>query len=191
MDTPKTSRRRFNWNERNFEPIILLSKGTFCDVFLVRKRINSTSVEHLFALKTIGKDIIRLYQKEHIIRREIEIQSHLSHPNIIRCYDYFHDLCNVYLVLEYAKHTLFDALQQQPYKRFSEQYTAGIIHSVADALDYLHGLNVFHRDIQPNNLLLHDKSLVKLGNFGSAVHAPNQRRTSVVGTPPYMAPESK
>lgn len=191
MDTPKTSRRRFNWNERSFEPITLLSKGTFGDVFLVRKRANSTSTENLFALKSIGKDVIRSYQKEHIIRREIEIQSHLSHPNIVRCYDYFHDLRNVYLVLEYAEQTLCDALRQQPYNRFSEQYTAGIIYSLANALDYMHGLNVLHRDIQPKNLQLCNNSLVKLGNFASAVHAPNQRRTSVVGTPPYMAPESK
>ena len=39
---------------------------------------------------------------EHQLRREIEIQSHLRHPNILRLYGYFYDSTRVYLILEYA-----------------------------------------------------------------------------------------
>jgi len=39
---------------------------------------------------------------EHQLRREIEIQSHLRHPNILRLYGYFYDATRVYLILEYA-----------------------------------------------------------------------------------------
>ena len=39
---------------------------------------------------------------EHQLRREIEIQSHLRHPNILRLYGYFYDQTRVYLILEYA-----------------------------------------------------------------------------------------
>ncbi len=37
-----------------------------------------------------------------LVRREIEIQSHLDHPNILRMYGFFHDEKNIYLILEYA-----------------------------------------------------------------------------------------
>ena len=37
-----------------------------------------------------------------IFRREIEIQSHLRHPNILRLFGYFYDECRVYLILEFA-----------------------------------------------------------------------------------------
>lgn len=39
---------------------------------------------------------------EHQLRREIEIQSHLRHPNILRLYGYFHDDTRVFLILEFA-----------------------------------------------------------------------------------------
>ena len=39
---------------------------------------------------------------EHQLRREIEIQSHLKHPNILRLFGYFYDQSRVYLILEFA-----------------------------------------------------------------------------------------
>ena len=39
---------------------------------------------------------------EHQVRREIEIQSHLRHPNILRMFGFFHDESRIYLILEYA-----------------------------------------------------------------------------------------
>lgn len=58
---------------------------------------------------------------EHQLRREIEIQTHLRHPNIIRMFGYFHDETRVYLILEYAnKGELYQHLKSMPNKRFEE-----------------------------------------------------------------------
>ena len=60
---------------------------------------------------------------EHQLRREIEIQSHLRHPNILRLYGYFYDQNRVYLILEYAaRGELYKELKKE--KRFSEERSA-------------------------------------------------------------------
>lgn len=54
------------------------------------------------ALKVLFKQSIRDAKMTHQLRREVEIQSHIKHPNIIRLYGYFHDERRVYIILEYA-----------------------------------------------------------------------------------------
>ena len=57
---------------------------------------------------------------EHQLRREIEIQSHLRHPNILRLFGYFYDATRVYLILEFAgKGELYKELQRKT--RFDER----------------------------------------------------------------------
>lgn len=71
--------------------------------------------------------------------REIEIQTHLTHPNILKLLTYFHDDSRIYLVLEFAANgALFDNLQSQPHGRFSEHKAAKYTYQVADALKYCH-----------------------------------------------------
>lgn len=124
------------------------------------------------------------------VRREIEIQSHLRHPNILRLYGYFHDNLRVYLILEYAPQgTLFKMLQSQPSKRLPEETSAWYVKSLADALLYLHKRDVIHRDIKPENLLLGNKGELKIADFGWSVHAPQSERTTLCGTMDYLPPE--
>ena len=76
-------------------------------------------------------------------RREIEIQSHLRHPNILRLFGYFYDECRVYLILEFApKGELYKSLKQQPEGRFDEKLSAKYIKQMADALSYCHSKKV-------------------------------------------------
>ena len=76
-------------------------------------------------------------------RREIEIQSHLRHPNILRLFGYFYDECRVYLILEFApKGELYKSLKQQPEGRFEEPLAARYISQMANALSYCHSKKV-------------------------------------------------
>ena len=64
---------------------------------------------HIVALKVLFKSQLFKSQVEHQLRREIEIQSHLRHPNILRLYGYFYDAKRVFLILEYAPQgTIFE-----------------------------------------------------------------------------------
>ncbi|XP_065783007.1 aurora kinase C [Muntiacus reevesi] len=174
--------RRFTIDD--FEIGRPLGKGKFGNVYLARLKKN----HFIVALKVLFKSQIEKEGLEHQLRREVEIQAHLQHPNILRLYNYFHDARRVYLILEYApKGELYKALQRS--HTFDDQRTATIIEELADALIYCHEKKVIHRDIKPENLLLGLMGEVKIADFGWSVHTPSLRRRTTCGTLDYLPPE--
>ena len=92
------------------------------NVYLARVKSHP---EFIVALKVLIKAQLTKANVEHQLRREIEIQSHLRHRNILRMYGYFYDEKRVYLILEYApKGEVYKELQRQLDSRFSERRTA-------------------------------------------------------------------
>ncbi|XP_023372212.1 aurora kinase C [Otolemur garnettii] len=161
-----------------------LGKGKFGNVYLARLKEN----HFIVALKVLFKSQIEKEGLEHQLRREIEIQARLQHPNILRLYNYFHDARRVYLILEYApRGELYKELQKN--HTFDEQRTATIMEELADALTYCHDKKVIHRDIKPENLLLGLRGEVKIADFGWSVHTPSLRRNTMCGTLDYLPPE--
>lgn len=179
--------RKFDVSQ--FKVISFLGEGAFGQVCLVEDKQNK-SEDNKFALKVLEKKLIKANYSEEYVRREIEIQSHLIHRTIVRCFGYFHDEVNVYIVLEHLERSIYDELQRQPYNRFTEKRSARIMWYVADALSFLHERDVLHRDIKPANLLLHRDGTVKLGDFGLAVILRGEKRRTICGSVPYLAPES-
>ncbi|KAK8918553.1 Serine/threonine-protein kinase Aurora-1 [Platanthera zijinensis] len=171
------------WTLSDFEIGKPLGRGKFGHVFLAREKKSN----HIVAIKVLSKTQLKQSQVEHQIRREVEIQSHLRHPNILRLYGYFYDQTRVYLILEHAtKGELYKELQRCKY--FSERRAATYIASLARALIYLHGKHVIHRDIKPENLLLGVQGDIKIADFGWSVHTFNRRKT-MCGTLDYLPPE--
>ncbi|KAL3269940.1 hypothetical protein HHI36_008996 [Cryptolaemus montrouzieri] len=182
----KDVQTKHKWTLSDFDIGKPLGKGKFGNVYLAREKRSKFVV----ALKVLFKSAINNFNNEHQVRREIEIQTHLRHPNILRMYAYFHDESRVYLVLEYApKGALYKALQSSPNKYFDEPTSAKYIAQVADALKYCHAHKVIHRDIKPENLLLGANGEIKIADFGWSVHAPSSRRETLCGTLDYLSPE--
>ncbi|XP_034739788.1 aurora kinase B isoform X3 [Etheostoma cragini] len=161
-----------------------LGKGKFGNVYLARVKKLQTVV----ALKVLFKSQMEKEGVEHQLRREIEIQAHLKHPNILRFYNYFHDRKRVFLVLEYApRGEMYKELQRCG--KFDDQRTATYMEEISDALMYCHEKKVIHRDIKPENLLLGYRGELKIADFGWSVHAPSLRRRTMCGTLDYLPPE--
>lgn len=172
------------WSLENFDIGRPLGKGKFGNVYLARERQS----KFILALKVLFKKQLEKAGVEHQLRREVEIQSHLRHPNILRLYGYFHDTSRVYLILEFApKGELYGELQRCV--RFPEDRSATYIMELADALNYCHSKNVIHRDIKPENLLLGANGELKIADFGWSVHTPSSRRSTLCGTLDYLPPE--
>lgn len=161
-----------------------LGKGKFGRVYLVRER----SSGFICALKMLKKSELEHSKIERQVRREIEIQSNLRHPNVLRLYGHFHDSTRVFLILEYAgQGELYKMLREKG--RFSEARASQYIRQMADALAYLHKKHVIHRDIKPENILVGLSGEVKIADFGWSVHSPSSRRTTMCGTLDYLPPE--
>lgn len=183
-DYPSDQEKKKQWCLEDFEIGRPLGKGKFGNVYLAREQQS----KFILALKVLFKSQLEKAGVEHQLRREVEIQSHLRHPNILRLYGYFHDATRVYLILEYApRGELFRELQKN--KMFDDQRTATYITELADALSYCHSKKVIHRDIKPENLLLGANGELKIADFGWSVHAPSSRRSTLCGTLDYLPPE--
>lgn len=161
-----------------------LGKGKFGRVYLARERQSG----FICALKVLHKDEIQQFGMEKQVAREIEIQSNLRHPNILRLYGHFHDRKRIMLILEYAgKGELYKHLRKAD--RFPERKAAQYIAQMASALQCLHRKHVIHRDIKPENILVGIYGELKMSDFGWSVHAPGGRRLTQCGTLDYLPPE--
>ena len=182
FDTGGEPTRR--WKLSDFDIGKPLGKGKFGNVYLAREKKS----KFIVALKVLFKSQLQKAHVEHQLRREIENQSHLKHPHILRLYAYFYDATRVYLILEYApKGELYKELQAC--NQFDEARTALYIKQLAEALAYCHARHVIHRDIKPENLLLGHLGQLKTADFGWSVHAPSSRRKTLCGTLDYLPPE--
>ncbi|BCS04653.1 spindle assembly checkpoint kinase [Aspergillus luchuensis] len=161
-----------------------LGKGKFGRVYLARERDSG----FVCALKVLYKNEIQQGRVEKQVAREIEIQSNLRHPNILRLFGHFHDSKRIILILEFAgKGELYKHLQKE--NRFPEWKAAQYIAQMANALQYLHRKHVIHRDIKPENILVGIHGELKMSDFGWSVHAPSGRRLTKCGTLDYLPPE--
>ncbi|OJJ50453.1 hypothetical protein ASPZODRAFT_175456 [Penicilliopsis zonata CBS 506.65] len=161
-----------------------LGKGKFGRVYLAKER----SSGFVCALKVLHKSELQQGGVQKQVRREIEIQSNLRHPNVLRLYGHFQDSKRIFLILEYAgRGELYKHLRKE--HRFPEWKAAHYIAQMAAALKYLHKKHVMHRDIKPENILVGIHGEIKISDFGWSVHAPNNRRQTMCGTLDYLPPE--
>lgn len=112
------------WSIADFTIGKPLGTGKFGKVYQARENKSGYNV----ALKVLNKGQLKEAQVEYQLRREIEIQSHLRHANILRLYGYFYDEKRVYLILEFAPGgELYAELKKEI--TFSEEKASMVQHS--------------------------------------------------------------
>ena len=119
----------------------------------------------------------------------------LHHPNIVDIYAIAEEGPDVYLIFEYVDgKTVHELVQLNG--RLPLAQAGKVVRAVAGALDYAHAHNVIHRDMKPSNVMIDSTGRVKVMDFGIARMAKDSMTrysmtATVVGTPPYMAPEQE
>jgi serine/threonine protein kinase len=123
--------------------------------------------------------------------REARAAASLSHPNVIRLYDYGQADGRLYIALEYLPGgTLEERLADE--RPLPDDETAAIASQLAAGLAHAHEHGVVHRDVKPANVLLDGEGRAKLADFGIARVADADVITeagTIIGTAAYISPE--
>ncbi|MEU3959671.1 serine/threonine-protein kinase [Streptomyces buecherae] len=124
-------------------------------------------------------------------RREAEAIAKIEHPNVVTVHDQVETDNQVWIVMKLLDAgSLADLLRSQ--QVLAVPRAADIGHQILRGLRAVHAASVVHRDVKPGNVLVRDDGLVILVDFGIATFvgaASLTRPGSIIGTPPYLAPE--
>jgi len=173
----------------DFEILKLIGKGTFGQVFQVRKK----DTKRIYAMKVLSKKVI-VQKKEiqHTIgERNILVRTATTEsPFIVGLKFSFQTSADLYLVTDYMSGgELFWHLQKEG--RFVEERAKFYIAELILALRHLHQHDIVYRDLKPENILLDANGHIALCDFGlsKANLSKNDTTNTFCGTTEYLAPE--
>ncbi len=124
-------------------------------------------------------------------QREAEAASKMTHHNIVNLLDVGMDGENRYLVMEYVQGKTLKAVIQER-GRLSAPLACQIAIRILSALEHAHRNGIVHRDIKPQNILVHEDGHIKVADFGIARIADSATLTrgdNVMGSVHYFSPE--
>jgi serine/threonine-protein kinase len=162
-------------------------------------QVRHLSLGKTFALKIIHQGLSSNPQMQTFFFREAQVLSHLSHPGIVQVTDFGEDeRFGTYLVMELLEgESLHARLQRET--RLGIAASLQVALQVAEALAYMHGLDLIHCDIKPENIFLcrepvdhRSRIVAKIIDFGlsrSMAKGARLNAAEVGGTPHFAAPE--
>jgi serine/threonine-protein kinase len=155
-------------------------------------KAHEESLNRFVAIKVLGEHLEQ--DDEYVQRfvREAQSAAALSHPNIVQIYAISEDQGHHYFVMEYVHGTSVQRMIQTKGK-IPPPEAARLILQAAAGLQDAHAQDVVHRDIKPANLMVTDRGLVKIADFGLALMGGATSRLTatgmLMGTPGYLSPE--
>lgn len=178
-----------------------IGQGGMAEVFKAVKP-GAKGFKKTFALKRILPPFSDKTHFTAMLFDEAHLQAQLNHPNLVQVYDFAHDQQQYYLIMEYVDGiTLKDLCKhlwsnKQPIPWYVSLY---ILSQILKALHYIHhkknqtdALDIVHRDVSPQNILLAHNGQVKLADFGIAWSKLKQEQTRsgvLKGKTSYLSPQ--
>ncbi|XP_059425984.1 calcium/calmodulin-dependent protein kinase type 1D-like isoform X2 [Carassius carassius] len=164
-----------------------LGRGATGNVFLVDKGEGN----HFVVKQMNSRDRKEL----DTVKKEIKILKKMIHGYIVSYVDSFEDtqFGLYYIVMEYcAGGDLKKKMETQKEKGFFEEQQVDWFVQICLALQYIHKINVLHRDIRPENVFLTEDGYINLGDFGCSkiLERADAYAESAVGAMNYISPEA-
>ena len=169
-----------------------LGSGSYGSVYMATNKVT----ENIVAIKVIEKVQENMIDDMEI-QNEINILKTLSHPNIVKIYEFYDSPLNYYIVTEYCKiGELFSFIKNE----YNESQLSVLFYQVFSGLVYLHEKKILHRDLKLENIMVSEieKDIVtgdeyfwiKIIDFGTAkIFEKNRAEKAVIGSSYYIAPE--
>jgi mitogen-activated protein kinase kinase kinase len=145
----------------------LIGKGSFGSVFLAMDSQRGL----LMAVKQVELPTGSTQNEERkkgmltALEREIDLLKDLQHENIVQYLDSSMDDTHLNIFLEYVPGGSVTALLRN-YGAFEEALVRNFVRQILQGLAYLHSRDIIHRDIKGANILVDNKSCVKISDFG-------------------------
>ena len=165
-----------------------LGQGGMATVYLAHDLRHDRDV----ALKVLRPELAAILGRERFLA-EIRLTAKLDHPHILTLLDSGESNGLLWYTLPFIRgESLRQKLTRE--RQLGVAEAVGIARQIAGALDYAHQHGVIHRDVKPENILLHEGEAM-LADFGIALavrEAGGPRLTETglsIGTPQYMSPE--
>ena len=188
------------------ELLVVKQKGNPSDKYIRGRKMGSGSYGTVYEAKnlvfnnTVAMKVIAKHEgmDNLSIKNEIDILKKLSHPNIVRIYEFYESENYFYLINEYCNGgELFNFINKST---LNEQQLSVLFYQVFSGLCYLHENNILHRDIKPENILISSKEKdlltdeeyfwIQIIDFGTAkIFEDNKNLKRIVGSAYYIAPE--
>jgi len=166
-----------------------IGKGAFGTVLLMEDQVVDEQLILKFLNPNVSSDEDMLKRFVH----ELRYSRKITHPNIIRIYDFLH-LQGAYAIsMEYfPSHTLTGEMPDSKPMAFDKALKYS--NDMATGMAVAHDVGVIHRDLKPANILVNTDGLLKIVDFGVAAAASSgdtqlTKTGYVIGSPKYMAPE--
>ncbi|CAM1511609.1 Fc.00g091220.m01.CDS01 [Cosmosporella sp. VM-42] len=168
----------------------VLGAGAGGSVRLMKRKDDGT----VFAVKEFRARHTYETEKEYNkkVTAEFCVGSTLHHGNIIETLDILQEKGRWYEVMEYAPFDLFAIVMTGKMSR--EEISCSFL-QILNGVTYLHSVGLAHRDLKLDNVVVSDKGIMKIIDFGSAhvYKYPFETETvpakGIVGSDPYLAPE--
>lgn len=181
--------KKGNIISNRYEVISQIGVGGMGTVLKVKDLAVSNEI---LALKIINPDLARDLIQFGRFRNEVLITRKLSHPYIVKLYDFGSTADGLYYIsMEYVDGgTLTDRIYKES---LSQADACVVILQILSGLSYAHQDSVIHRDLKPDNILIDKKGISRITDFGLARSTMVDKNFTVtgetVGTPHYMSPE--
>lgn len=171
-----------------YEIANLLGRGGMGSVYTCkRKDLN----DRVFAVKILNSNFSSNPKVASRFQTEVAAALDVSHPNIVRGYDYINEDGLIAYTMEFVEGGDLTRLIKLK-AEISIQEAVRIITEVTKGVQALHSQGIIHRDLKPENVLLTSDDQIKISDFGIAIVENKDRRTSdsrILGTTMYLSPE--
>jgi eukaryotic-like serine/threonine-protein kinase len=170
-----------------YELVRPLGHGAMATVDLV----HDVELDRPVALKRLAENLARDEDLRRRFLREARLAARLAHPNVTRVFDVGEDAGRPFIAMEYVEgETLAELVARRGALPAAEAASLGV--QACAGLAAAHAAGLVHRDVKPQNLLLGNDGVLKLGDFGIAAGHEGTQLTlagTVLGTAGYLAPE--